>query len=170
MNHAWMLAAAFALAGSAAAAAPNVDVTFIQPERFTDATLNGAYGAKARETALREIAAHLQRLGTRHLTPEQRLTIEVLDIDLAGQYEPWRAPGAGYHLRYLRGATWPRIKLRYRLEEAERPVLAGEETVVDPAYDLRPLVRSAAEQLPHEKAMLEDWFRNRIIERRPVRS
>jgi hypothetical protein len=158
-----LLAGLLLAASPAAAQAPDVAVTFVAPERYTDATFDGAYGEKGRAPALREIREHLERLGARHLKPGERLRIAVLDVDLAGQYEPWR-PSA-YHVRFLRAVTPPRITLRYTLEGQAGALASGQEVVSDLDYQ-RPLVRDTG-RLPYEKAMLEDWFRRRFVERKP---
>src|SRR5690606_36614649 len=67
-----------------------VAVTFVHPETSTDAGLYRAYGPRSREPAMEGIRRYLEGLGERALAPDQRLSIEVLDIDLAGRFESWR--------------------------------------------------------------------------------
>ena len=89
-----------------------------------------------------------------------RLAIEVLDVDLAGEV---RFPPRG-EVRVLRGAAdWPRIRLRYTLDDASGRSAAAEETVSDPDYLRNPL-RSYS-SLGYEKRMLEEWFRKRFAAR-----
>ena len=71
------------------AANARIKVSFVEPERFTDAGLHSEYGAKSRSATLTGIQQHLERLGERYLQPGQDLTIEVIDIDLAGRFELW---------------------------------------------------------------------------------
>ena len=146
--------------GFASAAAAAVDVTFVEPEHYTDPNLRGGYGEKARAPALREIKTYLERLGERYLKPNQQLDVEVLDIDLAGRHEPWRA--FTYNARILRGITWSSITLRYSLRGNGALLLSAEERVSDLAYLMRRQGRYASQPLPYEKAMLESWFRNRF--------
>jgi hypothetical protein len=98
-----LVAAGLVLAAPAVAAQSPVQVNFIQPERYIDAALYGGYGEKAQAPALTGIRTHLEKLGQRYLKPDQTLTVDVLDIDLAGQFEPWRA--LSYDVRYLRDIT-----------------------------------------------------------------
>jgi len=85
--------------------------------------------------------------------------IEVLDVDLAGEIEWWHGP---YDIRYLRDYTWPKIKLRYTLEENGQTIRSAEETVSDPSYQMSVIVTRSGEVMPHEKAMLARWFRSRF--------
>jgi hypothetical protein len=159
---AWLLVALLMTAPASRAAA-EVTVVFSAPERFTDASLHGGYGAHARAFALDAIARHLEALGARDLAPGQTLAIEVLDVDLAGRFEPWRAHD--YDLRVLTGATWPRINVRYTLSENGRVLLSAQETVIDQYYLARP-ARASSDPLRYEKTMLDDWFRARFVARR----
>jgi hypothetical protein len=160
-----LLLAGLVLAAHPIAARSEVVVTFTDPERFTDARLRGGYGAPALAPALDGIARHLAALGARDLPPNQTLTIEVRDIDLAGRFEPWRP--LAYDVRYLREITWPRIKLRYVLQQDGNSLMSAEETIADQDYLRRPSGRFASDPLGYEKAMLDDWFRRRFVEHRP---
>ena len=137
-----------------------VDVVFLHPETYSDASLYNGYGAKGRKPALEGIRDHLQSLGARYLKPGETLRVEVLDIDLAGQFEWWR-PYA-YDVRVLRDVTWPRMKLRYVLDGKGRRVTCPEDFVSDRVYLMNAAARSSRDPLKYEKSMLDDWFRARI--------
>lgn len=163
MRHAgWLLVCGALIAGTPAIAG-EAAVSFIAPERFTDASLRGGYGEKARAYALDGIARHLQGLAARELTPAQSLAVEVLDVDLAGRFDPRQIQN--HDLRILTEATWPRITLRYTLTDSGRVVLSAEETVIDQSYLARP-TRASSDPLRYEKTMLDDWFRTRFVTRR----
>lgn len=151
------LAAALALMALAgpAQAAGIVRVSFVQPERYTDA----GFGQVERERSTDRLAAIFQELA-RRLPDGQTLDIEVLDVDLAG-----RVPiGSVHDTRVLTGgADWPRIKLRYNLDVGGT-VQHGEETVSDMNYlQTRILGSRADEPLAYERRMLERWFEERFL-------
>jgi hypothetical protein len=56
------------------------------------------------------------------------------------------------------------------LDGANAPPLRGEETLSDPGYLDFPSTHISGQTLPYEKAMLERWFRARLVDRRPPRS
>ena len=98
---------ALALAGCSIAHAGTVDVKYVQDGQYTDA-------GRGRDLEQVEwsLTQHLQQLGAKSLPARQTLSIEVLDIDLAGELRPWHRvwPDA----RVMRGSTdWPRIKLHF---------------------------------------------------------
>jgi hypothetical protein len=133
-----------------------VNVRFIAPERFTDAGSNGFRSAD--EGTLATFRAYLQRLGDRFLALGQNLTIDILDIDLAGDYEPWRGGSLG-DVRIMRDITPPRFRLRYVLTEKGKRARSGEETLTDINYQMNPSGRFGSDRYGYEKALLDDWFR-----------
>jgi hypothetical protein len=152
---------ALALAGCGIAHAGTVDVKYVQDGQYTDA-------GRGRDLEQVEwsLTQHLQQLGAKSLPARQTLSIEVLDIDLAGELRPWHRvwPDA----RVMRGSTdWPRIKLHYTLREGEQVLSTGEEQVADMAYLTggRSWGLHEGQSLYHEKRMLSEWFARRFTGR-----
>jgi len=159
-------ASLIALAGSVLAAPADLTVTFLHPETYADAAYARVHaGEKERAEVMRDIERHLHALADRGLPPDAALRIEVLDIDLAGGFEPWRGPSAA-DLRVLRGVAWPRIRLRYTLLRGGQVVESAEEQVSDMNYLLAANRYSSSDRLRYEKAMLDDWFDRRFVRAR----
>lgn len=152
----WILPFALLATGSAQAAAT---VTFVQPQAFTDADLHGRRPPRPDSPALAGIRRHLERLG-RRLPGDQVLRIEILDVDLAGTVEPWRP--AASPVRHLTPASWPRIRLRYVLEQGGQPILHGEDTLLDRFYLQRSTAVLSTDPLRFEQTLLSDWFDRRF--------
>jgi hypothetical protein len=153
------------LVGSLLAAAPSfagVQIRFITPERYTDA---GSFGATWRDATMAEFRAYFEKLGRRFLRPGQNLIIEVLNIDLAGHYEPWRRNLSD--VRIMRDVTPPSFKLRYALTEKGKPRQSGEDTLTDINYQMNASARFSSDRYAYEKALLDDWFRRTFANRRP---
>ena len=127
---AWMLCVFAVAAGPALAGTANVK--FVDAERYSDAG-NTRWDE---QDNLKVLAAHLQALAQRQLPQGQTLSIEVLDVDLAGEARPHRG---GNWVRVTRGrADWPRMTLRYTLQAADGQTLRqGEEYLSDPSYQQR---------------------------------
>ena len=143
-----------------------VAVSFPNGEQATDGSLRYDKRSRAEARVQRDIRQYLEELGERHLAAGQVLTIDVLDIDLAGERKPWRT--LADDVRILRRDAWPRIRLRYTFQEQGRTVLSAEETVRDQYYLENAMSRLSTDPLRYEKAMLKDWFRERFVERRPA--
>jgi hypothetical protein len=157
------VAAAMALPSSAGA---TVTVAFVDPGHYRDAAFQRDYH-QAEDAVLQGIEKHLQRLGDRYLAPDQKLSVEILDIDLAGRLEPWRPQLNG--VRMMNEITWPRIKLRYTLESNGNVTTSAEESIADMNYLAHARMYSSGDRLIYEKQMLDDWFRARFVQHRVPR-
>jgi hypothetical protein len=148
------LAGLFALvAGSAGAA---VSVTYVEQDKFSDLP----FVTWEREDTLKTLTEHFTWLGSA-LPPGQDLRIEVTDVDLAGRAIP--NARAGRDLRVLRGqADWPRIELRYAVEQNGQVLKSGEARITDMDYINHTNRYFDSEPLRYEKAMLDEWFEKTI--------
>ena len=155
-------ATACLLVVAGAAAGGGVSVTFVDPEHYVDAAYARAVpGELERAEVQHDIELHLLRLAERGLRPGEGLRIEVLEIDLAGQFEPFRfAPGGD--VRVFRDVSWPRLRLRYTIRRGDDVSESREEQLADMNY-LASFNRYAkSDRLRYEKAMLDAWFEKRI--------
>lgn len=144
----------FAVAG--AVHAGKVEVAFVNPASYTDI---GA-GAAEEDANLRQIDRYLRTLGERFLPPGQTLTVEVLEVDLAGALRPQLG---GTDLRVVTGeADFPRMRLRYNLT-GDGQQRSGDERVVDLNYTRGLANRGDSEALFYEKRMLFAWFKTRFV-------
>lgn len=156
------LALAGLLAASAGAASAAVNVSYVHPEKFYDLP----FATWERDEMLGQITDHFTELG-KALPPGQDLRIEVLDFDPAGRIIP--NVRAGRDLRVLTGrADWPRMELRYAIEQNGQVIKSGEAKLSDMNYQNSSLRMSDTEPLRYEKKMIDDWFAKTIapLERR----
>jgi hypothetical protein len=148
------LAGLFALAAGSAGAA--VSVTYVQPDRFSDLP----FVTWEREDTLKTLTEHFTWLGSA-LPPGQDLRIEVTDVDLAGRAVP--NARSGRDLRVLRGqADWPRIELRYAVEQNGQVLKSGEARITDMDYLNHTSRYFDSEPLRYEKSMIDEWFEKTI--------
>ncbi len=139
------------------AADSRINVQFVEPEKFTD--LHDRWtgtSASTREHVLGELRKHLQQRGETVLREDLHLNIRVTDVDLAGDFEPGRAPHAD-DVRIIRTIYPVRIKLQFQLSDSTGTVLAeGERTLSDFGRIGDPFPRS--DPLRYEKEVLRDWM------------
>lgn len=148
------LAGLFALvAGSVGA---TTTVTYAAPDKFSDLP----FVPWDREQTLNDLTEHFSRLGA-SLPPGQDLRIEVTDVDLAGRLVP--SARHGRDLRILSGrADWPRIELRYAVEQDGRVLKSGEARLADMNYLMHGNRYFDGEPLRYEKQMIDEWFKQTI--------
>ncbi|WEF32898.1 DUF3016 domain-containing protein [Pseudoduganella chitinolytica] len=148
-------AIAVALLLAAPSASATATVTYVQPDKMTDVPRYPS-DREQMEITFRE---HLDKLSAR-LPAGQQLVVEFLDIDLAGDVFP-RVPVQD--IRVLKGrADWPRMHLRYRIEQDGNVLRSGERQLADPNY-LMTTSRYDRELYAHEKDMLDEWFRKDVL-------
>lgn len=165
-THSRMLLLALALAGAGELHGfdptkpfPKTEVVFFEPEKFTDVR-DSALGdsEKARNETLGELRTYLVKQTNRLLAPGQVLKVTVTDVDLAGDFEPWRG-GQWADVRIVKDIYPPCIKLAFKLTDAEGNVLAqGDRELRDMAFMMR-LSINRDDPLKYEKALLDDWVR-----------
>ena len=140
-------------------------VIFVQPQHFTDVRYSKAEPNSV--ALLSALHAFMCQMGDRYLPAGMQLEITVTDIDLAGDFEPWRGPQFG-QVRITRDIYRPHISLAFRLtDESGSVVSAGQRAISDIAYQER-LVRPPDDYLRYEKDILRDWFRNEFSAIKPV--
>ena len=150
------------LVAAGVASAATVSVTFVQPEKFTDA---GHSRGRATDRDLaelqQEMQQHLQRLADRKLGASDTLQVEVLDIDLAGDFEMNRLTRFS-DVRVVRDLASPRITLRYTGKLGDRVVTGPEERLSDMNFLWGHNRYSGGDRLRYEKPMLDRWFEQRF--------
>ena len=151
-----VLAAQTAHTALAAQPADKLTLVFTDAEHYADI----GRGNIDRSRNIKTLSDYLQGLA-KQLPDDQQLSLEVLDVDLAGELLFHGAQ----ELRVLRGgADWPRIQLRYTLTRDGRTLKSGEAQISDLAYLYT--LRGRAEfygDLAYEKHMLQGWFQKTLL-------
>lgn len=145
--------AMLALAASTASAA--VTVTYVNTEKMTDVP-RFETDRKSMEINFREF---FEELATK-LPEGQDLKVEILDIDLAGDVFP-RVPIRD--VRVTKGSyDFPRIHLRFSIEQDGKVLRSGERELADRNYQLN--VNSYRNEMyNYEKQMLSEWFKKDVL-------
>lgn len=137
-----------------AAAAGKVEVRFVDPEHFADAGRGPWEIARTTQT----VEKHFKELA-QQLPDGQSLSVEVLDIDLAGELRLVRTQ----EVRIMRGrADWPRMKLRYTLSADGHTLRTGEEALSDMNYLQNSLRPAPGTDLAYDLRMVDAWFDKHI--------
>jgi hypothetical protein len=132
-------------------------VVFEKPETFTDVK-DGDFGTdKGRDSILDEIKTFIVDRSDKALPTGQKLVVTFTDIDLAGEYEPWRGPQFS-DVRIVKSIYPPRFKFSYKVTDATgKTVKEGKEDIRDLAFDMR-LTIDRQDPLRFEKDILKDWI------------
>jgi hypothetical protein len=135
-----------------------ISVVFVDPERFTDVRDGAQASPRGQAALLDELARFARETGERLVPADLSLELRVTDVDLAGEFEPWRGPQFE-RTRFMREIYMPRIDLEFRLADVQgRVVGEGRRSLRDANYLARS-IRLTDERLRYEKDLLREWFR-----------
>lgn len=148
--------------------AATVDVTFVAPEKFTDVKDDYMDSDKGRDAVLGQLKDHLVSTAARYLPADQRLEIKVTEVDLAGDFEPWRGPNF-MDVRIVKEIYPPRVNLEFRLLGADGHVISeGKRELRNVSYLMTGSPFPTSDPLRHDKEMLTNWLRQEF--KRPARA
>lgn len=140
---------------------PRMQVNFFEPEKYTDVKMTMMGDERDRDDLLARIRDYLMEQARFYVPAGQTLEITFTDIDMAGDFEPWRGPQF-QDVRIVKDLYPPRMALSFRLTDAEGNVLKqGKRDLHDLSFLLK-LSIDRNDTLRHEKALLDDWLRQDI--------
>jgi Protein of unknown function (DUF3016) len=154
------------IAGSAfASSSPNVIITLIHPERFTDFRVQGR---TEQESAVKFAAEMMEALApaVAQQAPSSTLVLQFSDIDLGGRYKPQLTRRFSNVRFYNNGREPVRMYFEYTLADSSGRVLAkGSDSATDALYlgkyTSEP-VKLPYEEFYFEKKTLISWIKNKI--------
>jgi hypothetical protein len=148
-------------AAHAATTPARAEVIYDHPEKFTDVKDGFMPSDKGSAAILATLRDYLQQQA-RYFVPEGcLLTLTFTDIDLAGDFEPWRGP-AFEDVRIVRDIYPPHFKFHFTLADATgRVVRDGQEDLLDLGFGSR-VTLDHQDPLRYEKEILKDWMRRQL--------
>jgi hypothetical protein len=162
-----LLAAGFGLlvagAGPVAAATPDAraEVIYVHPEHFTDIKDSSMPSDKGSAEILDNLRVYLVKQADRFVPKGCKLTLTFTDIDLAGDFEPWRGPQFD-NVRIIKPIYPPHFKFTFVLTDAAgRVIRQGQEDLLDDSFEMR-ITLDTSDPLHFEKQILQDWMRRRL--------
>jgi len=151
----WSLVSAALLAFAAAPALAQVDITFKDPDKFSD--LGDTQWD--RRNAMKQIEDHIKLQASREL-PGKQLKMTFTDIDLAGELEPRVSAN---RVRVLRTVTIPRMDFSYQLSENGKVLSEGKAVINDLNYQSSVNRYFDSEPYRYEKKLLDDWMAKELL-------
>lgn len=149
------------LTSGAAMAKANVEITWENPEKFTDVKPTTMTRAKFREHTFTQLEEYIVELAEQ-LPDGQTLQMKVTNLDLAGTVWPASFIGVGNggsDVRLVKSIDIPRMNFSYTLFDADKQVVKQAEVKLkDMAFQNKINAIRSSESLRYEKNMLKDWF------------
>jgi hypothetical protein len=132
-----------------------VEVKYFEPENFADVRDDSMSMEPDRGT-LAELGSYLEHRAGAALPPGHKLTVTFTDIDLAGDFEPWR----GFRwsdIRIVKPLYPARLKFNFAVTDANGAIVQSGQRELSDLTLLR--LGLSSDVLRFEKGLLDDWLR-----------
>jgi hypothetical protein len=136
-----------------------IGVIFDHPEKFADVKQDSMGTDKGRDGILDQIREYLEQNGANYLPADLKLAITFTEIDLAGEFEPWRGPQWS-DVRIVKDLYPPRFNFSYKLTDSAGKLLKEDKVELRDLSFMMRLTPNRNDPLRFEKDMLNDWLRS----------
>lgn len=149
----------FVAQAAPAPADARIEVLFFEPEKFTDVKDSYMSSDVDRTTYLDQLRDHLVDQAKYYVPEGYRLQVTFTDVDMAGDFEPWRGPRFD-DIRIVKDIYPPRINVTFRMTDPEGNIVKeGKRELRDLSFMMKIPMHSQSDTMRHEKALLDDWLR-----------
>ncbi|HQY82936.1 MAG: DUF3016 domain-containing protein [Thermomonas sp.] len=140
-----------------------VSVRWNDPATFAELRNSHNHYEAARGRWLTDLAEYLRKRAEPRLGSGERLELTIVDVDRAGDYEPWLGPNY-QDTRIVRDIYPPRMTVQFRHLGADGRVIAeGERKLTDPAFLIGATPIDSSDPLRFEKRMIDSWLRRELV-------
>jgi Protein of unknown function (DUF3016). len=138
----------------------SVQVQYVRAETFSDVGNHRFSDERIRAAYLDQLRGHLVKRAAALLPTGQRLSVSITEVDMAGEFEPWRPPLGD--ARIVTDIYPPRIDLTFSLAaEDGKLIKEGARSLRDPAF-LSGTNRYTDDPLRYEKALVDRWLEQEL--------
>ena len=136
-----------------------VSVRWNDPATFAELRYSPNRWEAGRGSWLTDLAQYMRKRAEAQLPAGERLELTIVDVDRAGDYEPWR--GVHYQdTRIVRDIYPPRMTVQYKRYDGSGALVAeGERKLSDLGFLLGPNLINSSDPLRYEKRMIDSWLR-----------
>ena len=147
---------------SEAADEAKTQVIFDHPEKYTDIKDGNMSSEKGERGQLEILRKDIVSTAGNYLPDGWKLSMVFTDIDLAGDFEPWRG-GQADNIRIIKDIYPPGYKFTWKVTDATGRVLQqGTENLRDIDFQMKATMIDRSETLGNDKAVLNDWLRHTL--------
>lgn len=137
-----------------------VSVRWEDPEQFTEIRYSHNPSESRRGNWVEQLALYLRKRAQPRLAAGERLEVDITNIELAGDFEPWL--GIQFHdTRIVRDYYPPRMELHFRLIDASGQVRSeGDRKLTDAGF-MQTSVKDG-DPLRFEKDLIDRWLQREL--------
>ena len=133
----------------------NVAVTWQSPGHYRDIESSGGIQSRFQKRLFEDLTIDLSKEAAKVLKDNQKLTLTVTDVDLAGDVRP--SFGTGSDIRVVKDIYPPRFKFSYVVTQDGKTIAEGKESLTDLSFLDR--IQPAFERpFKYETHLLNSWM------------
>ena len=157
-----LLAATLAATAAFAQQEPAATYQLVSPSAFEDFSYRDEGVDETAKIFDDQFQAWFVPAAAKLMPAGQRLHLVILDVDMAGDIQPWRN-SRHEPLRYVEFGHPPRMTFEYQVIDPAGGVLAeGREELTDFSFDIRPPTIRKDQPFVYEFVMLERWLQKLV--------
>ena len=138
-----------------------VKIEWKDPKNFRDVKAVGDIQSRYEMRTFNTLTKNLNKEAAQVLKPNQKLELQVTDLDLAGDVRP--TFGATSHdIRVVKDIYPPRINFSYTVTEDGKVMMAGEEKLKDLGF-MYSTNRMKDKPTRYESKLLTDWLKKTLV-------
>jgi hypothetical protein len=135
------------------------EVIFSHPEKYADVRDAYTGSDQGRDGILAQLESYLVQRAKAYVPQGQKLIVTFTDVDLAGDFEPWRGMEA-MDIRVVKDVYPPKFDLEFKLLGPDLKILKeGKRQLRDLAF-MSKLSLNQNDALHFDKALLDDWLQS----------
>lgn len=134
----------------------DVTVEWISPENYTDAWSSSVHSDKSRQITLEQLQRFIEQTASAMLPDGQNLNLQVTQLDLEGEFEPWRVNSQ--NVRIVKSPYFALIAFDYKITDANGNVIKeGSENLQNDLL-VAPGIPDATESASYTRSTLRNWM------------
>lgn len=139
-----------------------VKVEWQEPKNYRDLKTATEVKSRFQQRFFDTITENINKEAEKILKPNQKLEMQVSDVDLAGDLRPTFGATSANELRIVKDLYPPRMTFTYTITEDDKVIMAGDEKLTDMNFMYG--TNSTRNQKPfqYESEMLKDWLKKTI--------
>lgn len=141
-----------------------VKIEWQKPDDYRDIEAVAGKQSRYEKSVFEKLTKQLSRDAAKVLKPNQKLTMVVTDLDLAGDVRPTFGASPN-DIRIVKDIYPPRMTFSYKVLEGEQVIMAGNEKLSDLGFMSSIRSSSHSDSLRHEMKLLKDWLRKSVAPR-----
>ncbi|UJF22694.1 DUF3016 domain-containing protein [Shewanella sp. OMA3-2] len=137
-----------------------VKVEWQEPDNYRDIKSSNELQSRFENRFFEAITKNINKQAEKILKPNQKLEMQVSNVDLAGDVRPTFGATVG-DLRIVKELYPPRMTFTYQILEDSKVIISGDEKLTDMGF-LNRISRINERPFEAETNMLDDWLKRTV--------